>query len=222
MRKTAYAPILVLALLFSAEAQVVMVLANPRYPSPYGYPEIAITAPAISNPQNDVWLNLTITKPSNWTDYYEGHITNVAYLIDGSRERLIGASPDNSVGITWVAVDDPVGVANQQTEVNVSIKLEGLSEGNHHVNVAVWGVVMDGEVWVANVGKINDHTIYFIVTGESTPSPTPTLAPTATPTATPEAAFQSATFPTNLFVLSSAGIALGAAGILVYFKKLKH
>jgi hypothetical protein len=56
MKKTAYAMMLILAFLFSAGAQVVMVMANayPCIPTPWGYPEITVTSPVQNGtyPQN--------------------------------------------------------------------------------------------------------------------------------------------------------------------------
>ena len=77
MKKTAYSAILILALLFLVEAQVAMVLANPHWPFPdsgypdWGYPKITITSPVQNGTytENNVWLNLSVTKPSNWTDF---------------------------------------------------------------------------------------------------------------------------------------------------------
>jgi hypothetical protein len=202
VNKTAYTTMLILALLFSAEAQVVMVLANPYWPFPdsgypdWGYPEITITSPVQNGayPQNNVWLNLTVTKPSNWTDF-EGHLTFVAYLIDGDRNNFTHSLPYNSVGETRVAVDDPLGVVNPQLEFNFSIKLEGLSEGNHHVDVAAYGLLKYNESDVS-VGSTVDN-INFIVTKE--PS-----------------------FPTTLLIASVSAAAVAVTGLLVYFKKSKR
>jgi hypothetical protein len=203
MRKIAHATILILALLFSAEAQVVMVLANPYWPFPdsgypdWGYPEITITSPVQNGtyPQNNVWLNLTVTKPSNWTDF-EGQLKYVAYLIDGDRDSLID-SDYNSVGVTRVAVDDPLGVVNPPFEFNLSIKLEGLSEGNHHVDVAAEGLVKNGTFDVPT-GRVYDDTINFIVTEESS------------------------AFPTTLLIASVITVAVVGIGLPFYFKKRKH
>ena len=204
MKKTACAIVLVLALLFSAEAQVVMVLANPSWPfgdlgyPDWGYPKITVTSPVQNGtyPQNNVWLNLTVTKPTNWTDY-KGHLTFVAYLIDGDRNNLTQSLPYNSVGETRVAVDDPLGAVNSTLEFNLPIKLEGLSEGNHHVDVAAWGLVKYNESDVpVGSGTID---ISFVVTKESS------------------------AFPTTL-VTTASGFSVAAVGLclLVYFKKRKH
>ena len=201
MKKTAYAKILVLALLFLAEAQVAMVLANPYWPFPnggypdWGYPEITVTSPVQNGtyPQNNVWLNLTVTKPSNWTDF-EGHLTFVAYLIDGDRDNLTSSLPYNSVGETRVAVNDPLGAVNPQLKFNLPIKLEGLSEGNHHVDVAAWGLLKYNESDVPVGSGTTD--INFVVTKESS------------------------AFPTTL-VATASGFSVAAIGLclLVYFKK---
>ena len=199
MRKTAYTTILMLALLFSAEAQVMMVLANPYWPFPdsgypdWGYPEITVTSPVQNGTYtpNNVWLNLTVAKPSNWTNF-EGQLKYVAYLIDGDRNNLIGAYY-HSVGETRVAVEDPLGVVNPPVEFNFSIKLEGLSEGNHHVDVAAWGLVNYGESDVP-VGSGCD-TIYFIVAKESS------------------------AFPTTFLTAAVLTVAVVGIGLPFYFKK---
>jgi hypothetical protein len=223
MKKTAYATMLILAFLFSAGAQVVMVMANayPYIPTPWGYPEIAVTSPVQNGTysQNDVWLNLTVTKPSNWTDF-DGQLKYVAYLMDGSRTSLIDSLPYDSVGETRVAVEGPLGIVNSPLEFNLTIKLEGLSEGNHHVDVAAEGLVKNGESDVP-VGVVYDDTIYFTVTGESSPSPTPTPSPKASP------------FPTNYTgarlteteiiigaIITAAVISAGIA-LLIYLIKRK-
>jgi hypothetical protein len=223
MKKTAYATMLILAFLFSAGAQVVMVMANayPYIPTPWGYPEIAVTSPVQNGTysQNDVWLNLTVTKPSNWTDF-DGQLKYVAYLMDGSRTSLIDSLPYDSVGETRVAVEDPLGIVNSPLEFNLTIKLEGLSEGNHHVDVAAEGIVKNGESDVP-VGVVYDDTIYFTVTGESSPSPTPTPSPKASP------------FPTNytgarlteteiiIGAIITAAVISAGIGLLIYLIKRK-
>jgi hypothetical protein len=204
MNKIAYTTIFMLALLFLAEAQVATVLANPygpwwnpdaRYPD-WGYPEITVTAPVQNGTyiQNDVWLNLTVTKPSNWTDY-EGHLTYVAYLIDSDHNDL-RSSDYTGLGITRVAVDDPLGVANSPLEFNLTIKLEGLSEGNHHVDLAAEGLVKYRETDVL-VRNGYDDTINFIVTTETA-------------------------FPTTLLIVSLSAATAVVTGLLVHFKTHKH
>jgi hypothetical protein len=221
MRKTAYTTILMLALLFSAEAQVMMVLANPYWPFPdsgypdWGYPEITVTSPVQNGTYtpNNVWLNLTVAKPSNWTNF-EGQLKYVAYLIDGDRNNLIGAYY-HSVGETRVAVEDPLGVVNPPVEFNFSIKLEGLSEGNHHVDVAAEGLVKN-ETSDVSVGRVYDDTINFIVTGESAApiTPTPTVSQEPTPIAD--------SYLTTLVIASVGAAAVVVTGLLVYFKKSKR
>jgi hypothetical protein len=200
-----------------------MVMANayPYIPTPWGYPEIAVTSPVQNGPysQNDVWLNLTVTKPSNWTDF-DGQLKYVAYLMDGSRTSLIDSLPYDSVGETRVAVEDPLGIVNSPLEFNLTIKLEGLSEGNHHVDVAAEGIVKNGESDVP-VGVVYDDTIYFTVTGESSPSPTPTPSPKASP------------FPTNytgarlteteiiIGAIITAAVISAGIGLLIYLIKRK-
>ena len=203
MRKTAYAKMLVSALLFLVEAQVVLVLANPygpwwapesRYPD-WGYPEITVTTLVQNGTylQNDVWLNLTVTKPSNWTDF-EGQLTYVIYLIDGNRSNFI---KNDYYGATRIPIEDPLGAANSPLEFSFSIKLEGLSEGSHHMDVVAEGLVKYSESDVAVSGY--GDTINFIVTKESSASST-TLAAAA----------------------SGASATIIGLGGLVYFKKRKR
>ena len=203
MKKTACAIVLVLALLFSAEAQVVMVLANPygpwwapesRYPD-WGYPEIIVTSPVQNGTYapNNVWLNLTVTKPSNWTDF-EGQIKYVVYLIDGNRSNFINY---DYYGATRIPIEDPLEAVDQPLEFSFSIKFKGLSEGNHHIDVAAEGLVeyKGSDVTVSGYAD----TINFIVTKESSASST-TLAAAA----------------------SGASATIIGLGVLVYFKKRKR
>jgi hypothetical protein len=201
MKRTALAMILtvVLFLTIFISQPLSLVNANPvgwpfKHENPWGYPEITITSPnPVSYPQNSVWLNLTVTKPSKWLDL-EGHLTFVAYLIDGNRESLIGSLPYDNVGETRVAVNDPIGSLTQQLEFNLSIKLEGLSEGNHHIDVAAYGFVNDeNDIAVGTIyhdtdipiGTIYHDTINFMVTEEPSALPT-TFPPSPTPTPTKE------------------------------------
>jgi hypothetical protein len=205
MRKTAYAKILVLAFLFLVEAQVLIVLANPyglwpwlvpesRYPD-WGYPEITVTSPVQNGTYapNNVWLNLTVTKPSNWTDF-EGQIKYVVYLIDGNRSNFINY---DYYGATRISNEDPPEAVNPPLEFSFSIKLEGLSEGNHHIEVAAEGLVeyKGSDVTVSGYAD----TINFIVTKESSASST-TLAA----------------------AVSGASATIIGLGVLVYFKKRKR
>jgi hypothetical protein len=229
MRKTPYAIVLILALLFSVEAQVVMVMANPHWPFPdaqypdWGHPKITITSPVQngSYPQNDVWLNLTVTKPSNWTDF-EGQLKYVAYLIDGDRNKLTYASYNHNVGETRVAVEDPLGVANPLLEFDLSIKLEGLSDGNHHKDIAAEGLVKNGTLDVS-VGSVYNETINFNITGgyastPASPAPSPNLTPT--PTTSPE---QPDPVSTTLMTgVPGAIMIILFLGLLVHFKKRKQ
>ena len=202
--KTSYTTILILALLFSATTQIMMVLANPygpwwnpdaQYPD-WGYPEITVTSPVQNRtyPQNNIWLNLTVTKPSNWTDF-EGQLKNVSYLIDRDRNSLIDLDY-NGVDITSVAVEDPLGVVNPPLEFNFSIKLEGLSEGNHHVDVVAEGLVKYQESDVL-VGGYADTINSIVAKGVSA-------------------------FPTTLLIASVSAVTVVVAGLLFHFKKAKH
>jgi hypothetical protein len=200
MRKTA-ATMLVLALLFLLEAQVLIVLANPYWPFPdsgypdWGYPEIAVTSPVQNGTylQNNVWLNLTVTKPSNWTDF-EGQLKCVIYLIDGNRSNFI---KNDYYGATRIFIEDPLEAVNPPLEFSFSIKIEGLSEGNHHIDVTAEGLVKYNGSDVTVSG--NADTINFIVTKESSASST-TLAAAA----------------------SGASATIIGLGVLVYFKKRKR
>ena len=154
MKKTAYSAILILALLFLVEAQVAMVLANPHWPFPdsgyldWGYPKITITSPVQNGTytENNVWLNLSVTKPSNWTDY-EGQLKYVAYLIDGDRNNLTYSSYNNNVGETRVAVDDPLGASAGPSE---PVELWRFPVGD---GVVASAAVANGAVYVGG----NDH-----------------------------------------------------------------
>ena len=141
---------------------------------------------------------------------------------------LVG-SYHRSVGEIRVAVEDPLGIVDPPLEFNFTIKLTGLSEGNHHVDLAAFGLVRDGESDVS-VGKIHDHTTYFTVTDESpafpttpTPSPNPTSTPTLSPepTSTPYNEPQPSDQPVILGSAVTATVLVAGLGLLIYFIKRK-
>jgi len=182
MRKTALALILTIVLFSTVFFSQTLSVANAnpigwpwKQEFTSGYPEITVMSPVPGGtyPQDSVWLNLTITKPSNWTDV-EGQLDCVAYLIDG--ERLSFLSQE-----TWdedtviVPVQDPLGVPNAPLEFNFSLKLSGLSAGDHDLDVYARGHVFNGGA-DTEVGRVYDNTIFFTVASESSPSPT--LSPT--------------------------------------------
>jgi len=138
-----------------------------------GYPEITVMSPWGIYPQDSVWLNFTVTKPSNWTKL-EGQLNYVAYLVDGERESFTSQETwdEDTVKIT---VQDPLGVPNPPLEFNFTLKLNGLSEGQHHVDLYVEGHVLHNGADTL-VGRVYERTMDFIVRNESptssAPSPT--------------------------------------------------
>jgi len=199
MKKTAYALTLVLALLFSVRTQANTVTANPYWPwggyYPIGHPEITVVSPVQNGSylQNDVWLNFTVTKPSDWDDL-EGQLKFVAYLVDGERMNLINDYKNE--GEIRVEVQDPLGVVNSPSEFNFSIKLTGLWGGKHSVDVYAEGLVKDKGDDMP-LGTVLSDTIHFTVTGKPY------------------------SFPTILVIAFVIILAHAGLGLLVYFKKRK-
>jgi hypothetical protein len=125
---------------------------------------------------------------------------------------------------------------NALEDYNGTVKLSGLSAGNHIVDIYSkngsymwgapdWGVYSDA----------SERAYYTIVLSGESPAPTPTVAPTQTPTLaptsaptatpeptdTPEVKSESATSSTLIFV-ASAGIAAVVAGSFLYIKKRRE
>jgi hypothetical protein len=199
-----------------------------------GHSEIIVVSPIQdkSYNSNDVWLNFTVTKPSDWFDL-GGQMKFVRYIVDGgprdsmeenaARERLM--SWDGGEGVMQTEVQDPLGIANPPSTFTFSFKLAGLATGEHCVDVYVAGnVPINGTVY--RVETMLTPPVYFIVYGESsqTSTPIPSTSPTSTPipSASPEASSESATFPAALVFGASAGIALTALFLIVHFKKYRE
>jgi hypothetical protein len=85
---------------------------------------------------------------------------------------------------------------NPPLEFNFSIKLEGLSEGNHHVDVVAEGLVKYQESDVL-VGGYADTINFIVAKGVSA-------------------------FPTTLLIASVSAVTVVVAGLLFHFKKAKH
>lgn len=173
MRKTALELILTIVLfstIFFSQT-LSLVNANPvgwpwKQEFTSGYPEITVMSPWGIYPQDNVWLNFTITKPSNWTDL-GGQLDYAGYLVDGELEFFSRYTFGEDKVIT---IHDPLGGVNPQLEFNFTIKLNGLSEGQHHVDLYVEGHALNDGVDTM-VGALK--TMDFIVRNESPPPPTP-------------------------------------------------
>jgi hypothetical protein len=174
MRKTALALIMTIVLFstvfFSQTPSLVN--ANPvgwpwKQNSPRGYPIITVTSPWGIYPQDNVWLNFTVTKPSKWTDL-GGQLDYAGYLVDGELEFFSRYTFGEDKVIT--IQDSLGGVANPPLEFNFSLKLNGLSEGQHHVDLYVEGHVLNDGVNTP-VGALK--TMDFIVRNEFSLPPTP-------------------------------------------------
>ena len=168
MRKTAFALMLTTVFFSIVFFSQTRSLANAN---PFGSPwhwgdlKINVTSPWGIYSQDNVWLNFTVTKPSNWTEL-GGHLNYVAYLVDGERYSSTSQNPWDQYKVK-VAIQDPVGVANPPLQFNFTLKLNGLSEGQHYVDLFVEAHVQ-GDTLVG-VTKTMD----FLVQNESPPHPTP-------------------------------------------------
>ena len=211
MRKTPLALILTIVLFSTLFFSQTLSLANAnpigwpwKQEFTSGYPEITVMSPWGIYPQDSVWLNFTVTKPSNWTNL-GGQLNYVAYLVDGERESFTSQETwdEDTVKVT---VQDPLGVPNPPLEFNFTLKLNGLSEGQHYVDLYVEGHVSDTLV---GANKRMD----FVVRNESPPPPTPSQTQDIGLKLSP---------PQQTAVLSGA-IAVACIILLtIYFKKRKR
>ena len=178
-----------------------------------GSPIITIKSPLNNKvvSSNNVVVSFTLTRPSsNW---FIGEtscwVAGVRIIVDGAFYRSVDVNSELPVPFSY------------------SLNLTDLENGAHslHLNAYCRGVSMmrglPGDRSPYIYYEALSDTVSFTVDAPE-PSPEPTSTPTPTPTTPTETMSQSTTFPTNLFLASSAGITLGAAGLLVYFKKRKH
>ena len=178
-----------------------------------GSPIITIKSPSNNKvvSSNTVVVSFTLTRPSsNW---FIGEtscwVSGVRTIVDGAFYRSVAVNSEL-----------PVPLAH-------SLNLTDLENGAHSLQLNAYcrGVSMmrrlPGDVSPYIYYEALSDTVSFTVDAPE-PSPEPTSTTTPTPTTPTETTSQSTTFPTTLYLASSAGIAFGAAGLLVYFKKRKR
>ena len=106
-------------------------------PTVKSFPSATVATPVEnqSYPSDNVWFNLTITKPADWLGIqYQGHITSVTYRVDPAIDDHFWG--DNEMKAT---VQDPLGVVNPAANISLSITLEGLHPGKHTLEAVVEG-----------------------------------------------------------------------------------
>jgi hypothetical protein len=215
MKKTAYALTIVLTISIIFGVQFVhLVQANGMVNVTYnGSPIITIKSPLNNKlvSSNTVVVSFTLTRPSdNW------FIGEASCAVSGVR----------------IVVDEVCRSVAVNSELLVpfsySLNLTDLQNGLHSLQLNAYCRGIRIRYGLPTYG--NEEYIYYETLSDTVsftvdapePSPEPTSTPILTPTPPPETTSESATFQTNLFLASSAGIALGVAGLLVYFMKRKH
>jgi hypothetical protein len=230
MKKTAFA-VISLVVLFSTvfiSPLFNSACANPGWrpwenlpPLPFSQLEIIIESPVQGRTysENGVWLNFTVTKPSDWVEL-EGHLTSVIYYIDSIDSINIPSSIDHNYFIlysieqnyseTEIAVEDPFGVVDSPLEFSFSFKLAELSDGMHTISVSTRWLFEGNDIPVYDSSGI----VYFTVTKEFYDSPT---TPSPEPIPEPES------FPTSLVMASSVTVVIVLIGVslLIYGIKRK-
>jgi hypothetical protein len=216
MKKTALAIILTIVLFSTVFISQTLSLANANpgwkpWENEISYPTLDVLSPVAgeSYPSNDIWLNFTLTKPSDWLNKTDCYISYVTYCVDGSASGPYGQISDNSdENETIIEVQDPRGVLNPPTSFSFSFDLEGLADGEHTLEILV-----EGNYDWTGFGYTFPRTSFTVYT--SSPTPTPTASPTSIPepTATPEP------FPTLVTASVSVLAAMIGLGLSVYFKK---
>jgi len=190
-----------------------LAIANPSW-RPWeheiSYPTIDLASPVEggSYPSNDVWLNFTISKPSDWLNKTDCYISYVTYCVDGSATGPYGHISDGSdENETIIQVQDPQGVANPPTSFSFSFDLEGLTTGNHTLEI-----LAEGNYDWTGFGYTFPRTSFTVNTSFPTPSPKTTPTSILEPTTEAE--------PISTLVTASASIvAIVGVCLLVYLKK---
>ena len=149
MKKTAFAVTSLVVLFSTAVVSLTAnsVNANPNW-RPFGGnplipPIIDVVSPVESRwyPSNDVWLNFTLTKPSDWFSKPGCFISHIGYSVDGHITGPFGRKIDNSDNkqVMIKVKDYSSGVPNTPTSFNFSFNLEGLKDGKHTIEIQVEG-----------------------------------------------------------------------------------
>ena len=219
MKRTACA-VMSLVVLFSTAVISQMaysVNANPDW-EPWKYqsiePTLDIASPAKGGdyPSNNVWLNLTVTKPFgvNKTDY---RFTSVSYCVD---DWVDGVEDEKE---TRIEVEDHSSVVNSPSSFNFYANLTGLEDGKHTIHISVR--------WLHdNIGfstSLNEQMTFYVYTPTSVPtSPIPTPTATPEPTAPP---YEVDVKNASLYLASGGMFAftliISFLGLLVYLIKRK-
>jgi hypothetical protein len=221
MSKTAFAVISLVVLFSTVVVSQLCSFANGNpnwkpWEHPVSHPTLDVDSPVAGEiySSDDVWLNFTLTKPSDWFTKPDCYISYVTYCIDGSATGPNGRISDNSdENETIIPVQDK-GVVNPPTSLSFSFNLEGLTAGTHTLEI-----LAEGNYDWTGFGITYPRT-YFRVYASS---PTPTPSPTATPEPTPfeETGVQS----TSQFMVAGGAVALVSIivflGLLVYLMKRK-
>ena len=218
MKKTALAIILTTVLFSTVFISQTLSLANANpgwkpWENEISYPTLDVYSPVAgeSHPSNDIWLNFTLTKPSDWLNKTDCYISYVTYCVDGSATGPFGHISDGSdENETIIQVQDPQGVANPPTSFSFSFELEGLADGEHTLEILV-----EGNYDWTGFGYTFPRTSFTVYA--SSPTPTPAASPTTPePTATPEP------FPTLVTASVSVLAAMIGLGLFVHFKKQRR
>ncbi len=179
MKRTAFALISLVVLL---SAVIVSQLCNSAHANPnwrpwehpISYPTLDVDSPVAGGnySSDNVWLNFTLTKPSDWFSKPDCCVSYVAYCIDGSANGPnVGPSSDNSdENETIIPVQDK-GVVNPSASFSFSFNLEGLTVGTHTLEIMAQGNY--GNTLFIHPYPRTNFTVYA-----SSPTPTPTPEPT--------------------------------------------
>jgi len=204
MKKKAFAVISLVVLLSTVVVSQLCNSANgnPWLASkhPYSKPKLDVDSPVDvgTYSSDNVWLNFTLTKPSDWFTTPDCYISYVTYWIDGF-------ATDNVENETVIAVQDK-DVENPPASFSFSFNLEGLTAGTHTLGIMAQGIY-EGTGFNTYYPRIN-FTVYD-------------FSPTPEPTPFEETGVQN----TSQFMVTGGAVALVSIivflGLLFYFIKRK-